>query len=80
MIGLILTEVGVITTIGLAIGTAGGFAGSRFITALLYLVQPTDVRSVALPLMSVLVAAALSALIPALRAIHVDPMSTLRHD
>jgi ABC-type antimicrobial peptide transport system permease subunit len=80
VIGLVLTEVAVVTTIGLAVGVAGGFAGSRFITALLYQVQPSDVRSVALPLMSVLVAAASSAVIPALRATHVDPMTTLRND
>jgi ABC-type antimicrobial peptide transport system permease subunit len=78
VIALVLTEVGVITTIGLAVGIAGGFAGSRFITALLYQVQPTDVRSVALPLMSILAAAAVSALIPALRALHVNPMNMMR--
>jgi ABC-type antimicrobial peptide transport system permease subunit len=49
MIGMVLAEVSVITAIGLAVGMAGGIAGSRFVTALLYQVQPTDVRSVALP-------------------------------
>ena len=37
-------------------------------------------KNVTVPLMSVLVAPALSALIPALRATHVDPMTTLRND
>ena len=68
------------SAIGLAVGIAGGFAGSRFIMALLYQVQPTDASSVALPLVSILSAAALSALVPALRAIHVDPMTSLRSD
>ena len=68
------------TAIGLAVGIAGGFAGSRFITSLLYQVQPSDVTSVALPLLSILVAAGLSALIPALRAVQVDPMKSLRSE
>jgi hypothetical protein len=78
--GLVLAEMGVIMAIGLAAGIAGGPAGSRFIVALLYQVQPTDARSVAVPLMSMLVTAARSALIPAIRATHVDPMTTLRND
>lgn len=80
VIRLILTEVGVITTFGLAVGIAGGFAGSQFITALLYQVKPTDVSSMALPLTSILAAAALSALIPAFRATQVDPIKSLRSE
>lgn len=62
VMGLVLTEVALMTAIGLAVGIAGGFAGSRFLTSLLYQVQPSDVTSVALPLISILVAAGLSAL------------------
>jgi hypothetical protein len=78
--GLMLTEVGIVTTIGLAVGIAGGLAGSRYITTLLYQVLPTDVTSLGLPVMSILAAAAFSALVPALRALRVDPVETLRRE
>ena len=78
--GLMLTEVGILTTIGLAVGIAGGLAGSRYITTLLYQVLPTDVTSLGLPVMSILAAAAFSALVPALRALRVDPVETLRRE
>ena len=40
VIGLVLTEVGMVTATGLAVGIVGELAGSRFVTVLLYQVKP----------------------------------------
>jgi ABC-type antimicrobial peptide transport system permease subunit len=55
-------------------------AGARFIIALLYEVNPSDVWSTAAPLASLLLACSLSALLPALRATRVDPITALRYE
>jgi predicted permease len=78
--GLLVSEVGVAIGLGLLAGAAGGLAASRFITALLYEVKPSDVSSVAAPLAWLLLACALSALIPALRATRIEPAAALRHE
>jgi hypothetical protein len=80
VVGLVVYEVGLVTAIGLALGVAGGIAVSRFTTTLLYQVKPSDVGSVGLPLVCLLAACALSVVLPAFRATHVDPMTALRNE
>ncbi|MEX2264594.1 MAG: ABC transporter permease [Bryobacteraceae bacterium] len=80
VVGLVVSEVTLVTSIGLAVGVAGGIATSRFVTGLLYQVQPSDLWSLTTPLVCVLLACALSALVPAVRATRVDPMTALRHE
>ncbi|HEX7330800.1 MAG TPA: ABC transporter permease [Pyrinomonadaceae bacterium] len=65
---------------GIAIGIAGAFALTRFLTTLLFGVTPTD--SVTFVVVSVVffVIAALASLIPALRATRVDPLVALRYE
>jgi ABC-type antimicrobial peptide transport system permease subunit len=63
---------------GLAIGLAGGIALMRLGASMLYHVQPWDPTTLTV-VSSVLLAATLAAvLIPARRAMAVDPASTLR--
>jgi predicted permease len=63
-------------------GAAGGIALGlwlgRYIGSLLYQVKPTDWNMLVLPLVAILVAAALAALAPVLRAVRVDPVAMLR--
>jgi ABC-type antimicrobial peptide transport system permease subunit len=63
---------------GALAGLALGFAAARFIQALLYQVKPTDPSMLALPALTIIAAALLAALPPAIRAVRVDPAETLR--
>jgi ABC-type antimicrobial peptide transport system permease subunit len=80
VVGLVVSEVGLVTALGLAVGFAGGIAVARFITALLYDVKPSNIWSVGAPLGCLLLACLLSALLPALRATRVDPITALRYE
>jgi putative ABC transport system permease protein len=65
---------------GIAIGIAGALALTRLLGSLLYGVRPTDpttIGGVVVPLAGVAVAASL---IPARRAMTVDPMLALRYE
>jgi len=65
---------------GVVIGLIGAFIGTRVMVALLYRVQPRDpVTFVTVPLVLSFVAI-LASLIPALRAMRVDPINALRTD
>ena len=71
-----LTPVGA----GLAVGLACGLAFGKLIESILFEVKATDVMSVAVPLLTLAVAAALAALPPAMRATRIDPARTLRSE
>ena len=78
--GLVVSQVAIVTAIGLGAGLAGGIFASRFIRSLLYEVRPSDFWSLAGPLVFLLLACVLSALPPALRATRIDPMTALRYE
>ena len=69
-----------LAAIGLAIGAVGAYALAGSMSALLYGVEPTDpaiIASVAAVLGAV---ALLAAVIPAIRAMRIQPMAALRHE
>jgi putative ABC transport system permease protein len=72
--GLKLSIIGVVIGIGLAL------ALTRFISASLYGVKPTDPMTFALVAIVLIAVALLACFIPARRAIKVDPMVALRHE
>jgi predicted permease len=77
---LVVSEMGVVTLIGLGLGLATGIGASRSIVALLHDVKPSDIWSIAIPLMCLLLACSLSALLPALRAARIEPTRALRYE
>jgi putative ABC transport system permease protein len=80
VIRMVTGDVAVAVAIGVAGGLAGGFALARSLASLLFEVKPSDFGSVALPLASLLLASAVAAIPPAMRAAKVDPVMALRYE
>lgn len=76
----ILWSIGPFALAGLLVGAIGSALAGRFVSALLFEVQPGDGWNAVPPLICLLLACAGAALIPALRAIRIDPTMTLRSD
>jgi predicted permease len=66
--------------LGAVAGLALGMASVRYIETLLYYVKPTDLSALALPSLTILVAAALAAVPPVIRAMRIDPALSLRFE
>jgi putative ABC transport system permease protein len=77
---MVLGEALAIAGFGLGLGLAGAFALTRFMSGLLFQIGAHDPATfVALPL-GLLLVAALATLVPAARAIRVDPAIALRNE
>ncbi len=66
--------------LGALAGLALGLSSVRYIESLLYQVKPTDPAMLTLPSLTILVAALLAALPAVIRAIRIDPATTLRSE
>lgn len=66
--------------VGVAIGALAALALTRFMSGILYGVQPQDPVAFAVGGLTLLLAAALASWLPALRAARIQPMETLRSD
>lgn len=64
--------------VGAGIGLGGGLFFGRLLEGLLFRVSTTDTTSLVAPLAVLAVSAAVAALPPALRAVRIDPATTLR--
>ena len=67
-----------IVCLGLLLGTVAGIGLAQLIGNVLYGVSPTDPLTLALSTLVLGFAALLACLLPAFRAIHIDPITALR--
>ena len=65
---------------GITAGVAGAFSLTRLLASYLYAVRPADPATFALVVLAQLVIAGVASLVPARRAMRVDPMMALRHE
>jgi predicted permease len=77
---LILGEGVTLAAIGIVLGLGGAVLLTKTLTTLLYEVSPTDPAVLALTCAGLLAVAAVASLLPAIRAVRVEPMTALRAD
>lgn len=80
VVGLVAREGGALVGIGVALGLAGGLAGSRLLQGLLYDISPTDPLALAGAVLLLALAGGIAVWLPARRALRVDPMTALRDE
>jgi putative ABC transport system permease protein len=78
VVSLLLRQELRVVVLGLATGAIAAFFVSRAVSSMLYGVTPLDVASYAIGAGILAVAAALACLVPARRALRVDPVTALR--
>lgn len=77
---MVLTNVTVITAVGIALGAFGALGSGRFINALLFNLAASDKTMIAVTAATLALAAAVAGYLPARRAARIDPMTALRQD
>jgi predicted permease len=80
IVGSLLREMSLVTLIGIVEGLVCGLWLARWVTSLLFGVTPFAVTSLALPIAAIVIAAALAAFAPSMRASRVDPIVALRNE
>ena len=80
ILNLVIKQVVVIITIGLATGIAIALGVTRFMSKVLYNVRPNDPATIAGVAALLAVVALIACYLPARRAIHTDPIIALRHE
>jgi putative ABC transport system permease protein len=77
---MVLQHGALVVSLGVGLGLAGAFAGSRYVESLLFNVAAADPAIFAIASVVVVVAALLGCVVPAIRAVRVDPAVALRAD
>jgi ABC-type antimicrobial peptide transport system permease subunit len=67
-----------VTLIGIACGVASAYASTRLLESLLFEVSTTDATTFVVVSSAFVLVALLASLVPALRAVRIDPMGALR--
>ncbi|HKV63340.1 MAG TPA: ABC transporter permease [Candidatus Acidoferrum sp.] len=77
---IILREAGVLTLVGLVIGTALALAAAQAAKSLLFGLKPRDPFTLVIAVVSLSIVAALASFLPAYRASKLDPLTALRYE
>ena len=77
---MVMREALLLAGVAVAIGVAGALALTRVMESLLYETTPTDPATLAASSVTILLVAAAAALLPARRAVRVDPLVALRYE
>ena len=77
---LILRHGALLTLTGLLLGLAGAVGLTRFLTTLLFEVEPTDLATYALVSGMIVLVSLAACVVPSRRATKVDPLEALRHE
>jgi putative ABC transport system permease protein len=80
VVRLVLQEALILAGIAVVLGLAGSLALSRVLETLLFEVTPTDPATLASVCGAILIVSALAAILPARRAMRVDPIVALRYE
>jgi predicted permease len=80
VIRLILSEVAILVTIGLAVGVGLTLAGSKFASSMLFGLKPRDPLTLALTVLILAAIGFAASFLPARRASRLDPMTALRYE
>jgi ABC-type antimicrobial peptide transport system permease subunit len=80
VIQLVVRQALLLIAAGVAIGLGGAYALTRFLTNLLWEVSPTDPSTFVIVSVGLVVVAMAACLIPARRAVAVDPTTALRYE
>ena len=80
VLGMVLGEVGLLAGLGMALGLPGGYGLGRLLEAQLFGLTARDPLTFGLATGTLLLAAAVAAFLPALRATRVEPMVALRYE
>ena len=78
--GMVVSQAMLPVLIGVGLGLAGAFAGTRVLRSMLYEVTPTNLSVFGIVAVALCLVAIVACLAPARRAAHVDPASVLRED
>jgi predicted permease len=77
VVWMVMREVLLLASVGVAIGLGAGWAGTRLVKAQLFGVNPTDAITLAAAALSIAMVAAFSGWLPARRATRIDPVRAL---
>ncbi len=80
ILGLVVGEVAVLAALGMAIGLPGGLGLGRFVESRLFGMRAFDLPTLLLTATVLAVATVLAGVLPALRALRVEPSTALRYE
>jgi ABC-type antimicrobial peptide transport system permease subunit len=80
IVGLVMRQSAALAGVGLGIGILGTVALARYLRSLLFGLQASDPLSLVLALLVIGIVAAGACIVPARRAVGIDPMEALRSE